>query len=380
MTSTLPVSRSQLIAAQELDDPTPLRAILRRAERQGASDVHLVAGHIAMVRVDGELIPLATSATVPDGPLGSDDIRRLLADRVSEAEWDRVDETGDHDFALDVPDVGRFRVNLHRERGQYGAVLRAIPDAVPRLSEIGAPAALDDVARMRQGLVLVTGPTGSGKSTTLAAVLDEINTHRRARIVTIEDPIEFLHRNRESVISQREVGGDTVSFASALRHALRQDPDVLLVGEMRDLDTIRSAITAAETGHLVLATLHTHGAVEAVDRMIDVFPPEQQAQIRTQLASVLRVVVYQALLPRSEGAGRQLVAEVLTITTAVRSLIREAKTHQIGSSVLWSRGEGMVSFDQALAELVLQGAVSYRVAYEAARDPGELARLAGRPS
>lgn len=353
--------------------------LLRAALDLGASDVHLAADRPPMARIDGELVPIPVAAE--DGStaqLTSGDVRALVAPCLDEREWAEFEVARERDFAFEVEDLARFRVNLHVERGRFGAVLRAIPHRIPALTELAGPEALGDAARLPRGLVLVTGPTGSGKSTTLAAVLDEINRTRPARIVTVEDPIEFVHTGAKAVISQREVGVDTESFARALRHVLRQDPDVILVGELRDLETVQSAITAAETGHLVLATLHTRGAAESIDRLIDIFPTGQQAQVRTQLASTLEMVVSQSLLPRSSGAGRQLVAEVLVGTPAVRNLIREGKTHMIPTTMLASRDSGMRTFDQALADHVMQGTISYRAAYEAAHEPGELARMTGR--
>ena len=373
--TAVPTTRAHATQRRAFRDPAALVELLRAALNQGASDLHLAADQTPMVRVDGELASLAVGATAE---LTSGDITALVRPCLSDDEWAEFEERRERDFALDVPELARFRVNLHRERGRVGAVLRAIPHEVPKLERLAGPAALGDVTRLQRGLVLVTGPTGSGKSTTLAAIVDEINRTRAVRVVTIEDPIEFVHRHGRAVISQREVGVDTADFATALRHALRQDPDVILVGELRDVETIRAAITAAETGHLVLATLHTRGAAESIDRLIDVFPAEQQAQARTQLAATLQMVISQTLLPRTEGAGRQLIAEVLAGTPAVRSLIREAKTHQLPALMLAGREHGMTTFDQALAEQVARGTISYRRAYDAAHDGAELARMTGR--
>ncbi|WP_156760510.1 type IV pilus twitching motility protein PilT [Microbacterium karelineae] len=380
VTAAAPTLRTHVSPRRSSRGPDVLIELLRAAVSQGASDVHLAADQPPTARVDGSLVVL----DLPDIGSGervaltSGDIRSLVGPCLSDAEWAEFEIDRERDFAFDVPDLARFRVNLHVERGRFGAVLRAIPHEVPALDDLGAPAALANVTRLPRGLVLVTGPTGSGKSTTLAAVLGEINRTRAVRIVTIEDPIEFVHAHDRSVISQREVGADTASFASALRHALRQDPDVILVGELRDLDTIRAAMTAAETGHLVLATLHTSGAPESINRLIDVFPAAQQDQARTQLASTLQVVVSQTLLPRATGHGRQLVAEVLVATPAVRSQIRESKVHQLPATMLAGRDQGMTTFDQGLAEQVTRGTVSYRMAHEAAHDGAELARLTGR--
>jgi twitching motility protein PilT len=354
--------------------------LLRAAVGLGASDLHLTVGRPPMARIDGALVPLPLGGllaeTVDD--LTPADTEGLLRALLSDDDWDRFERELERDLSFDVPGLSRFRVNIYRQRGSFGAAFRTIPSSIPTLEAIGAPGSIGDFASLTRGLVLVTGPTGSGKSTTLAAILDQANRTRRSHIVTVEDPIEFVHSHKLSVVNQREVGTDTLNFSTALRHALRQDPDIILVGELRDLETTQTAISAAETGHLVLATLHTQGAAETIDRLIDIFPSGQQAQIRSQLAGTLQAVVSQSLLPRKGGRGRQLVAEVMVTTPAIRSLIREGKTYQIPSTMQSSREHGMHTFDRELADLVSRDAISYQSAYEASHDPIEFSRLAGR--
>ncbi|MBE9565234.1 MAG: type IV pilus twitching motility protein PilT, partial [Proteobacteria bacterium] len=281
------------------------------------------------------------------------------------------EETHELDFAYSIAGLSRFRVNVHRQRGTIGAVFRAVPVDPPSLEGLGMPDVLKTFCAKPRGLVLVTGPTGSGKSTTLAAMIREINVTRRRHIVTVEDPIEFLHRNEKSIIIQREVGSDTKSFTAALRHVLRQDPDVILIGEMRDLETIGAALTAAETGHLVLATLHTTSAAQTVDRIVDVFPPHQQEQVRVQLSTVLEGIVCQTLLPFADGKGRTCAQEILIATSAIRNLIREGKTHQMPSVLQSSAAEGMQTLDQALKVLVKSSKVTPQVAMSLASNPAD---------
>jgi twitching motility protein PilT len=290
----------------------------------------------------------------------------------------RFREDQEFDLAYSIPGVSRFRVNLYAQRGSYGAAFRAIPHTIRRLDELGVPESVAGFAQLPRGLVLVTGPTGSGKTTTLASMLDLANRTRSAHIVTIEDPIEFLHEHKRSLVNQREVGHDTESFAVALKHALRQDPDIVLVGELRDLETTATALTAAETGHLVLATLHTQSATQTIDRIIDIFPSQQQHQIRAQLSSSLQAVVTQALCPRADGGGRVVVCEVMSVTPAIRSLIREGKAHQIQTFIQSGAGDGMVSFDQSLAERVREEVITYEQALELCHSAEELQRLARR--
>jgi twitching motility protein PilT len=295
---------------------------------------------------------------------------------MNERQQRTFEERRELDFSFALGDKARFRVNAFMQRGTVGGVLRLIPTQIKSAQEMGLPQNIVDIATAPRGLVLITGPTGSGKSTTLAAMIDYINTTRKLHIVTIEDPIEFMHTHKQSIINQREVGSDTMSFNDALRAALRQAPDVILVGEMRDYETIKAAVTAAETGHLVMGTLHTNSAPESIDRIVDVFPEEQQAQIRVQLANNLVAVMTQQLLPRADGAGRVLAYELLIANPAVRSLIREGKTFQIVSTMQTGAREGMVTMDAYLANLYRRRIISYDIGLERSIDPKEFARLA----
>jgi twitching motility protein PilT len=299
-------------------------------------------------------------------------IRSILSDE----QWARFEADNELDLAYTLPGVSRFRVNVYRQRGSVGAAFRTIPHRIRALSELGLPDSVERLAALPRGLVLVTGPTGSGKTTTLASLLDVANRTRHAHIVTIEDPIEYLHSHNTCVVNQREVGSDTADFAVALKHVLRQDPDIILVGELRDLETTSVAVTAAETGHLVLATLHTQSAAQTVDRLIDIFPPHQQQQIRAQLSNCLQGVVTQALAPRLDGGGRTVVCEVMMATPAIRNLIREGKVHQIPSFLQSSADEGMVSFDQHLAFRYRQRLISMATGRELCHDVIEFERLA----
>jgi twitching motility protein PilT len=305
------------------------------------------------------------------------EIRRMIYGVLTQKQRERLEGELELDMSHAVPEHGRFRVNVLLQRDSMGAVCRAIPADVIPLESLGLPAAVGQFAELPRGLILVTGPTGSGKSTTLASLIDIINTTRAHHIMTVEDPIEFLHRHKMATVNQREVGEDTQSFSAALKHVLRQDPDVILVGEMRDLETIQTALTAAETGHLVFATLHTQDAPQSVDRIIDVFPAHQQHQVRAQLASALQGVVTQQLVPTNPGPGRACVAEVMVVTPAIRNLIREGKTHQIYSAMQAGGAYGMTTMDQSLAELVRRGVVSMKTAVERCANPSDLRRLAG---
>ncbi len=347
-----------------------MRTVLAIAVRYGASDIHMVVGSSPIFRINGKLRRLEVDA------LSAGDVRRLLFSLLSQGQREQFELDRELDFALTVTGKQRFRVNAHFQRGTVAVALRLIPSAVPEPASLGLAPAVYDLALRNQGLVLVTGPTGSGKSTTLAAMIDRINGARSCHVITIEDPIEFIHYNRMATVEQREVGADTRSFASALKFILRQDPDVILVGEMRDVETISAALTAAETGHLVLATLHTNDAPQTVDRIIDVFPPHQQSQIRVQLSSALQAVVSQRLLPRADGVGRIAAFEVLIATSAVRSLIREAKTHQVLSTMETSGRDGMITMDRAVAELVRAGKVTVEDAIPYMRNPVNLRSLA----
>jgi twitching motility protein PilT len=355
--------------------PPPLHVddILRRVVELGGSDLHLAAGCVPTIRLRGEMGPL-TEYPVLDGVK----IRELLYAILTQKQRERFENELELDASHSIPGVGRFRVNVLVQRDSVGAVMRVIPHEIVPLGALGLPDTVGNFATLTRGLVLVTGPTGSGKSTTLASLIDMINTSRPVHIMTVEDPIEFLHQHKRAVVNQREVGEDTHSFTAALKHVLRQDPDVILVGEMRDLETISTALTAAETGHLVFATLHTQDAPQTIDRVIDVFPAHQQQQIRVQLATSLQGVVTQQLVPLVGGQGRTVAIEVMVATPAVRNLIREGKVHQIYSAMQAGARYGMRSMDQSLAELVRAGRITYEVAIERAVNPEDLRRLLGR--
>ncbi|WP_306298836.1 type IV pilus twitching motility protein PilT [Cellulomonas iranensis] len=351
----------------EIDD------VLRELVRLGGSDVHLTSGAPPMVRMSGSLRPMEQFAT-----MAPDTLRRSLYSILSQKQREQFEEVLELDFSYAVRNVARFRVNVYQQRESVGAAFRVIPYEIKPLEALGVPPVVGTFAGLPRGLVLVTGPTGSGKSTTLAAIIDLANRTREDHIMTVEDPIEFLHRHKKSLINQREVGADTHSFANALKHVLRQDPDIILVGEMRDLETISVALTAAETGHLVFATLHTQDAAQTIDRVIDVFPSGQQAQVRTQLAGAIQGVVCQTLCKRADGPGRAVATEVMVATPAIRNLIREGKTHQIYSAMQAGAQQGMHTMDQHLAELVKTGKISYEVGLEKCHHVEDFNRLAGR--
>jgi twitching motility protein PilT len=349
-----------------------LHQVLEVVLNAGASDLHLTDGLPPMVRLDGDLLPIQGYPV-----LDPDTLQRVVYGMLSQKQREKFEEELELDLSYALPGKARFRVNVYIQRGSVGAAFRLVPFVIRSLEELGMPEVVESFAYVPRGLVVVTGPTGSGKSTTLASLVDIVNRERPVHIMTVEDPIEFLHAHRRAIVNQREVGSDTHGFAPALKHVLRQDPDVILVGEMRDLETIQMAITAAETGHLVFATLHTQDAAQTVDRMVDVFPPHQQQQIRVQLAGSLMGVVAQQLLPAAEGAGRSVASEVLMVTPAVRNLVREGKAHQL-YSVMQSGGQfGMQTMDASLAELVRAGAVAYEVAKERCHHLDEFARLVG---
>src|SRR5215204_154671 len=335
---------------------TGLNDYLFDAVRMGASDLHVTVGLPPMVRVSGQVQPLDYE------PFTSNVTRELIYDILSNEQRQRLENDWELDISYTLPRTARFRVNVYFQMGSLAAAFRTIPQEVKSLGELGLPKAVEDLTEKPRGLVLVTGPTGSGKSTTLASMIDRINETRNEHIMSVEDPIEFLHSHKKCIVNQREVNQDTKSFAQALKHVLRQDPDVILVGEMRDLETIHTAITAAETGHLVFGTLHTQDAPQSVDRIIDVFPAHQQQQVRVQLASALQGVVTQQLVPTVDGKGRACAAEVLVATPAVRNLIREGKTHQVYSAMQAGGKYGMVTMDQSLATLVNAGKISFEVA------------------
>src|SRR5579863_9132152 len=337
-----------------------------------ASDLHITAGAPPMLRIRGRLSPMEGYPV-----LTPTDTREIVYSILSDGQRQRFENNWQIDFAYQIPGKGRFRVNAYFQRAAVGAALRLVPFDVVPLETLGLPPVVADFANKPRGLVLVTGPTGSGKSTTLASIIDVINTTREEHIMTIEDPIEFLHRHKKCMVNQRELGSDAISFADALRAALRQDPDVILVGEMRDIETIGTAITAAETGHLVFATLHTQDCPQTIDRIIDVFPSEQQGQIRAQLSVALQGIMTQTLLPTADGSGRCVAAEVLVPTPAVRNLIRESKTHQIYSVLQTGASHGMQTMDAALAQLVRAGKVNRQLAETRSHAPEELRRLIG---
>lgn len=328
-----------------------------------ATDLHVNVGSRPMLRRNSQLEVIPGTETV------TPEISTILVNSLlEEKRLESLDKSGDVDFSFSRPGLGRFRVNIYRQRGTYSIAVRSLPFIIPAFESLGLPQAIKSFSKKTKGLVLATGPTGSGKSTTLASIIDMINQERKAHIITIEDPIEYLHRHRNSLIDQREVGSDTRSFASALRATLREDPDVILVGEMRDPETISIALTAAETGHLVFSTLHTIGAAKTVDRIIDVFPPAQQNQVKSQLATVLEGVVSQQLIPRRDGNGIVAACEVMLVNAAIRNLIREGKPFQINSVIQTSAAQGMVTLDSSLAQLYTSGVISQEDAVFRAQD------------
>lgn len=329
-----------------------IRDYLTQAIEQAASDLHITAGKPPVLRIDGALVPIG------DRPLTAADTMEMAKETLRQEDLSVLERLGEQDLSIGISGLGRFRVNAYKQRGSYSMAFRVVHDDIPDLEELGLPPVATDLTRKQRGLILVTGPTGSGKSTTLASMINLINAERNSHIITLEDPIEYLHKHKKSIVNQREVGNDTASFASGLRAALREDPDVILVGEMRDLDTIAIAVTAAETGHLVLSTLHTMGAANTVDRIIDIFPPHQQQQVRTQLAAVLNGIIFQQLIPKKEQRGRVGAFEVMISTNAVRNLIREGKTHQLQSNLQTGAKFGMITMDSALLELYHKGKIS----------------------
>ena len=335
---------------------------LTLAKQKDASDIHISPGNPLMLRIDGELIPQSEFILKPT------EINGILRPVMTDEQFAQLEEIGELDFAFSVQGFSRIRANVFRQRGTYAAALRILSYEVPQPETLGIPKSVVDLTLKRRGLVLVTGATGSGKSTTLASLIEIIANRDRKNIITLEDPIEYLHSNKKAIVSQREIGCDTGSYASALRAALRQDPDVILVGEMRDLETISTAITAAETGHLVFSTLHTNSAADAIDRMIDVFPPHQQQQIRIQLAGVLEGVIAQQLMPRSDTSGRVAAFEVLLANSAVRNLIREGKSFQLPSIIQTSKKEGMQTMDDAITNIFYRSQISALTAITYAHD------------
>src|SRR3954452_7780341 len=345
--------------------------VLIEVIERNASDLHLTAGSPPMVREHGLLYPLDFAVLTPQS------VREIIYSILTNDQRQRLENEWQVDLAYSIPNRARFRVNAYFQRASLGAAFRLIPHSMPALGDLGLPAVLEEFTKKPRGFVLVTGPTGSGKSTTLAAMLDLINDSRQEHIMTIEDPIEFLHKHKRCIVNQRELGGDAKSFALALKAALRQDPDVILVGEMRDLETIATALTAAETGHLVFATLHTQDTAQTVDRIVDVFPPEQQHQVRVQLSVALQGIVTQQLLPTADGQARTVACEVLIPTPGVRNLIREGKSHQIYSALQTGGQSGMQTMDSALADLTRRNLITRELAEARATSPEELRRLMG---
>ena len=344
-----------------------LRQLLQVMIQRGASDLHVTTGTPPQLRIDGSLVPLRTA------PLGPVETKYICYEVMTEEQKITFERDNELDFSFGVKGLSRFRANVFMQRGAVGGAFRAIPFKIRALPELGLPPVVGDLCDLPRGLVLVTGPTGSGKSTTLASMIDKINSQTRQHIMTVEDPIEYLHSNKLCVVNQREVGADTSSFKGALKYVLRQDPDVVLVGEMRDLETIEAAMTIAETGHLVFATLHTNSAVQSLNRVIDVFPPHQQEQIRAQLSFVLQAVITQMLLPRNDGPGRCLAAEVMIPNYAIRNLIRENKVHQIYGLMQTGQGQtGMQTMNQALYRLLVQGVLGMDEAIGRSPEPTEL--------
>ena len=349
-----------------------LRSLLEDMIERNASDLHVTAGERAKLRVDGDIVNSNAEYV-----LSPKDTLQLANSVLTENQKKRFETEDELDFSFGIQNLARFRGNCFKQRGCVGMVIRMIPFNVRTFADLGLPPVISKLAEKPRGLLLVTGPTGSGKSTTLAAVLDKINKERKGHIITVEDPIEFIHRHQGCIINQREVGTDTKSFSNALKYALREDPDVILVGELRDLETISACLTIAETGHLALATLHTNSAAESINRIIDVFPPNQQTQVRAQLAFVLEGVITQTLLQKAKGRGRAMACEVMVCTPAIRALIRDDKVHQIYSALQSGKKHGMQTMNDSLFQLYMSREVTLEECLRASGDPNELLRMCG---
>ena len=350
-----------------------LRALLEEMIERGASDLHITAGECAKMRIDGDITSSRNTYQ-----LSPKDTLQIAYSVLTEQQKKRFEMEDELDFSFGIQNLARFRGNCFKQRGCVSMVMRQIPITIKTAAELKLPQAIIKMAEKPRGLVLVTGPTGSGKSTTLAAMIDKINRERHGHIITVEDPIEFIHRHQNCIVNQREVGTDTKSFQNSLKYALRQDPDVILIGEMRDLETIQAALTIAETGHLAFATLHTNSAAEAINRIIDVFPAHQQSQVRAQLAFVLEGIITQTLLPKKSGKGRAMAAEILVITPAIRALIRDDKIHQIYSSMQSGKKFGMQTMNDALYQLYMSREVAEEDCLRVSTDPNEFLRLIGK--
>ncbi len=340
-----------------------MEEILRTAKEAGASDVHLTVGIPPKMRVNGKLITMDYPKLIPADTLD------VMIHIMSETQIARFEERGEYDISFSISNLGRYRVNAYKQRGSVAFAFRLVGTRIPAPEELGIPDSVIDLYQKKSGLILATGPAGSGKSTTLAAIIDKINNNREAHVITLEDPIEYLHQHKLSMVNQREIGLDTENYANALRAALREDPDVILVGEMRDFETISVAITAAETGHLVLSTFSTISAASTVDRVIDVFPPHQQQQIRVRLANVLEAVISQQLIPTVDGRGRVATFEVMHANHAVRNLIREGKSHELAGIMQTNRKLGMMTMDEAICQLYFEGKIDRNMAIQSAKDP-----------
>jgi twitching motility protein PilT len=343
--------------------------LLRQMFEKGASDLHLTVGAAPTIRLHGEMEALDFEKLRPDT------VQQIVYSVLTDEQKEKFEKENELDLSFGVEGVGRVRMNVFKQRGAVASVLRQIPTKIKGMDELDLPKAVAEIVKVPKGLVLVCGPTGSGKSTTLAAMIDWINENTQSHIITIEDPIEFVHNHKKSLINQREIGADSRSFATALKYVLRQDPDVILVGEMRDIETIGAALTIAETGHLVFATLHTPDAVQAINRIIDVFSPEQQAQVRTQLSFVVQAVMCQQLIPLAEGGGRCIAVEVMIATPAVRNLIREEKVHQVYSALQTGADTGMQTMNMSMAALYRKGKVKYQEIMDRTTDARDLERL-----